>query len=93
MDPILHKILIDLEYKIDLDITSYFTFTEDEKQQLALRIIEHFIPYIKANPRGLLNLKRGLQQMNIEAVRYEDYEQADIFKRCLTELKDLTFLY
>lgn len=86
MNPKLHKLLIELDSQ-DFTATDYFNWSETEKKQLTSRIIHFFIPLIQNN-RGevMYSISRVLE----EAIKNEDYEQADIFSRCLTSLEKMS---
>ena len=86
MNPKLYKLLIELDSQ-DFTATDYFNWSETEKKQLTSRRIHFFIPLIQNN-RGevMYSISRVLE----EAIKNEDYEQADIFSRCLTSLEKMS---
>ncbi len=78
----LHKLLLELDYKFEVELDDYFKYDEESKDELALAIVEYFIPYIKSHPYALSNVLWGLKLMIDEAEHYEEYERADLFNRC-----------
>ena len=88
----LHKLLLELDYKFEVELDDYFKYDEESKQELTLSIVEYFIPYIKSHPHALSNLIRALKVMVDESEHYEEYERADLFNRCRLKYEELAFL-
>ena len=92
MNPELHKLLLELDYKFEIELDDYFKYDEKSKEELTYAIFEFFIPYIKSEPKGITNVIRALKIMIDEAEYYEEYERADLFQRVKIKYEDLFFL-
>jgi hypothetical protein len=91
MNEQLHKLLLDLDYKFDVEIDNYFELTESDKDELTYTIVEYFTPYAMSHIYAVGNIIRGLKIMIDEAEYYEDYEKAEIFNRCRLKFEEMTF--
>jgi hypothetical protein len=92
MNPELHKMLMELEYKFDVELDEYFSLDEESKEELVMAIVDYFIPYAKSHYQAIYNIIRGLKIMIDEAEYFDEYEKADIFNRCRRKFERMTFL-
>ena len=86
MKPQLHKLLLELDNK-DFYTENYFSWTEEQKQNLTEDVVKYFFPLVQS---GIIlddYLLYGFFVSVEEAEMREDYEQAEILNRCLEELK------
>lgn len=90
MNPKLHKFLLEMENK-DWDTNDYFSWSEQEKQQLTENIMLMFGPIAKTNGVQRNHILNGLYSSMKDAEDIEDYEQADILKRCLYAVEKIVF--
>ena len=88
----LHKLLLELDYKFEVELDDYFKYDEESKDELAYTIVEYFMPYIKSHPFALSNVIRALKVMVDDSEYYEEYERADLFNRCRIKYEQMTFL-
>jgi len=88
----LHKLLLELDYKFEVELDDYFKYDEQSKEELSFAVVEYFMPYVKSYPYALSNLIRALKVTIDESEHYEEYERADLFNRCRIKCEQLTFL-
>jgi hypothetical protein len=91
MNPELHRMLMELEYKFDVELDDYFSLDETSKEELVMAIVEYFIPYSQSHPQAIYNIIRGLKIIIDEAEYFDEYEKADIFNRCRRKFERMTF--
>lgn len=84
--------LVELDDKFyDVDLTEYFTFTEQEKDRITEVVLSFFNEYVSSSPRAMNTTKRAFLIKKEEAVMNEEYEVADILSRSLVKLREITF--
>lgn len=91
MNPQLHKLLVELDYKFDEDLNDYFTLEEVSKEEIVSAIVAFFIPYVQSQKQAIYNLIIALRIMIDEYEFYEEYEKADIFERTRKRFEKMTF--
>lgn len=87
----LHKLLIELEYKFDMELDGYFKLSEIERVALTKSLIKYFLPYLLTHKNSKETLLIALETMVLESEYYEEYEKAEIFSRFSKEISSLTF--
>jgi len=87
----LHKILLELDNKFDIDIEDYFGLSDNDKAELTKYVLDHYVPEINRNPLFANYLYRAFSIKLQEAEDEQEYEKCDIYTRILITLEDLTF--
>jgi hypothetical protein len=91
MNAELHRLLVNLDSKFDIELDEYFNLNDEEKEQFTKAIILYFIPYAQSHPDAIQNIRMGLRIIIQEAEFNEEYEKAEIFNRCLKKYERLVF--
>lgn len=91
MNPRLHAILLELEYKFDIEVEEYFDLTDDQKAELTKLLVDYYIPELDRNPLFIYELKRAFRLKLREGEVKQEFEKCDICKRVLEVLDDWTF--
>lgn len=91
MDAELHRILLELDNKFDVDMSDYFKLRVKDRKELSKMIVKYFIPTIQENPLSIINLRRALEIKIQEGEEMGLYEICDLNKRILKELNSLSW--
>lgn len=91
MNKELHKLMLELEYKFDLELDEYWLLTNEQRDVLTNSLLKFFQGYMMSAPWAQDNLRYVVRNMVNEAERQDDYEKADIYNRLLVKLNRLTF--
>jgi len=86
MNPELYKRLLEVDKRLDYDTYDYFDWTEERKQSLIGDIVDFFIPDIIGGRVSIGRLIYGFQSTLDQALEMEDYENAEIMRRCIEVL-------
>jgi hypothetical protein len=87
----LHKILLELDNKFDIEVEDYFTLSTNDRAEITKYVLDHWVPEINRNPLFANQLHRAFLIKLDEAERDQEYEKCDIYSRILITLEDLTF--
>jgi len=91
MNNVLYQMLLELEFKFDIELGGYFDLSEQERKQLNNSLIKYFLPYLISHNNSKEILMVALETIIIESEEYEEYEKAAVFSRLLQEIRDFTF--
>jgi hypothetical protein len=81
-----------VDSKFDIDVEDYFTLTNEDRNELAVMIVDYFLPVIEEEPDALKIILIGLDILIGEAEFNEEYEKASLFYDALKKFRELTFL-
>jgi len=91
MNTELFNLMVELEYKFDLELDDYFALTEPQRNELTESLLTFFSPYINSHRLAKHTLLKALNTMVIESEVYEEYEKAEIYNRFANRVRGLTF--
>lgn len=91
MNPQLHKILMELDYKFDIDIDEYFQLAAADRKILARMVVDYFKPSLNDNPLLIVQIRSAFEIKLNEYEELEKFELCDLYKRVLKELDKLRF--
>lgn len=86
VNPILHSILLELDTQ-SIDVNDYFKWSEEEKTMLVDFIGKCFKPILEQGDTHKHYLMSSIWKVIKECEMEDEYEQADIMRRCLTHLE------
>lgn len=86
MNPELYRLMMEID-KADQELDEYFTWSEEEKQNITNDIIKLLEPFINQDKFLRESLAFSIMTCIQKAIETEEYEQADIMDRCLKELQ------
>lgn len=88
----LYTMLLEIDEKFeDVDLSEYFTFSEEQKGKITEVIVSFFNDYYCSSPRAMNITKSAFLTKREEAVLQEEYEVADILSRSLEKFRRITF--
>ena len=91
MNNVLYQMLLELEFKFDMELGGYFDLSEVERRQLNNSLIKYFLPYLTTHNNSKETLMLALETIIIQSEQYEEYEKAAVFSRLLQEIRAFTF--
>lgn len=91
MNKELFNLLMQLEYKFELELDEYFNLGEPERNELTISLVKYFLPYLLTHHNSKKALIISLQTIILESEINEEYEKAEIFNRFLKEVELLIF--
>ena len=91
MNKELFNLLMQLEYKFDLELDEYFNLDEPERNELTISLVKYFLPYLLTHHNSKKALIISLETLILESEINEEYEKAEIFNRFLKEVETLIF--
>lgn len=86
MNPRLHKLLLELDFKYDLNVGDYFSLTEFEKDDMAQLFASYYADIYKNDRKELIHLINFLVVKREEMTRDENYEMSDLYSRFINKL-------
>lgn len=73
--------------RYDIEMTDYFTLTEEERNYLAKYVVSRIFVTLRNNPDYAMMYEFNLQDRIDELISMEEYEHADLYQRILNEIK------
>jgi hypothetical protein len=73
--------------RYDIEMSDYFTLTEDERTYLAKYVVSRIFVTLRNNPNYAVMYEFTLQDRIDELTSMEEYEHADLYQRILNEIK------
>jgi hypothetical protein len=89
MNKELHRILMELDNKFDIELKEYFSLPEEWKKELTDCVVEYYLPLLKTSDSALENLLFAYETKLEEAIERESFEEADMYKRIMKTLQDI----
>jgi hypothetical protein len=86
MNPRLHKLLLELDFKYDITIGDYFSLSESEKNDMAQLFASYYSDIYKNDRQELIHLINFLIEKREEMTREESYEMSDLYSRFINKL-------
>jgi hypothetical protein len=84
----LYELLIKLD-NMDFNTKDYFSWDEPTKNNLTENLLSILIPVTQLGLHQRWNLIYGLDQLIYDAECEEEYEQAEIWSRCLIRIEEI----
>ena len=91
MNPRLQALLLELDYKFDIEIHEYFSLTKNERAELTKLLVDYYLPELQRNPLFIRELKKAFKLKLIVAEIDQEYEVCDICRNVLEVLDAWTF--
>jgi hypothetical protein len=88
MNSELHKILMELDYRYDIDSNDYFSLLEEDKNNLSELFCHHFIQLYNGNKSELENFTFYLMLRKEAFIKQENYEMCDLYTRFINKLSN-----
>ncbi len=88
MDSRLFKILLELEYKYDIEIKDYFKLTEEDRDYIATVVSNGLIQHGSALPITIHSYLAVINRIIRESEYREEYEKCELFSRIEKKLFD-----
>ena len=88
MDSRLFKILLELEYKYDIEIKDYFKLTEEDRDYIATVVSNGLIQHWSSLPITIHSYLAVINRIIREAEYKEEYEKCELFFRIEKKLFD-----
>jgi hypothetical protein len=73
--------------RYDIEMTDYFTLTEEERNYLAKYVVSKIFITLRNHPDYAMMYEFNLQDRIDELTSMEEYEHADLYQRILNEIK------
>lgn len=93
MEEELHKLLLDIDYGIEIDISEYFLLSESSRQEITDEVFNYLYSKGAKENKLFFIIINAVKILKYDAIRAEEYEKADLWNRIEKKFESKTFLF